>query len=457
MKLIMQTVSVGQKCKLCEKIDTKVRRRAAEVDRINRWQREGNKFRASIDKSMEIIRGLDAEIYELGCERNGRLQGIGSHVWTDTEISAPNPERPKARIIPKVSTRKGLPITFEMGDSQATVMASPDTGCEENVISQELALKLGLQIEKSEERAFRMANGKVVSCCGRTMSACGFGTESHLGPSNLLCTFYVFRTLASPLIMCMSFLEKTQTLTKYRNRLVNLTLSAPPWLRVRAIGKQKQRLLCSLDGEEVQAIADSGSEVDLISKAYAQQRGFSIEPKEMNVMFADGSIGQTCGMVRAQLYIGACGIEMGIISPDPVSGGGFPSEQPPGSDAEDASTSNSTLELAKNGDDNGQYRNVLMVELHVLKDLVADVLIGEDSLESLNVFTQHLDDLTCSSSEMSETLDVHRIVLLGPVGQRVNQSKERVNSWMARAFGPKDLDSSDNGKESNSRAKRITR
>lgn len=336
-------------------------------------------------------------------------------------------------------------------------MASPDTGCEENVISQELALKLGLQIEKSEERAFRMANGKVVSCCGRTMSACGFGTESHLGPSNLLCTFYVFRTLASPLIMCMSFLEKTQTLTKYRNRLVNLTLSAPPWLRVRAIGKQKQRLLCSLDGEELQAIADSGSEVDLISKAYAQQRGFSIEPKEMNVMFADGSIGQTCGMVRAQLYIGACGIEMGIISPDPVSGGGFPSEQPPGSDAEDASTSNSTLELAKNGDDNGQYRNVLVVELHVLKDLVADVLIGEDSLESLNVFTQHLDDLTCSSSEMSETLDVHRIVLLGPVGQRVNQSKERVNSWMARAFGPKDLDSSDNGKESNSRAKRITR
>lgn len=309
-----------------------------------------------------------------------------------------------------------------MGESQATVMASPDTGCEENVISQELALKLGLQIEESEERAFRMANGKVVSCCGRTMSTCGFGTESHLGPSNLLCTF----------------------------------LSAPPWLRVRAIGKQKQRLLCSLDGEEVQVIADSGSEVDLISKAYAQQRGFSIELKEMNVMFADGSIGQTCGMVRAQLYIGACGIEMGIISPDSVSGG-FPSEQPPDSDAEDASTSNSASELAKNGDDNGQCRNVLMVELHVLKDLVADVLIGEDSLESLNVFTQHLDDLTCSSSEMSETSDVHRIVLLGPVGQKVNQSKERVNSWMARAFGPKDLDCSDNGKESNSRAKRITR
>jgi hypothetical protein len=78
MKLIMQTVPVGTKCKLCEKIDTKQRRRAAEVDRINRWQREGVKFRASIDKSMEAVKHLDREIYDLGCERSRRLQGIGA-------------------------------------------------------------------------------------------------------------------------------------------------------------------------------------------------------------------------------------------------------------------------------------------------------------------------------------------------------------------------------------------
>lgn len=77
MKLVMQTLPTGTKCKLCEKIDTKMRRRAAEVDRIGRWQREGSKFRASIDKAMEIIRNLDGEIYELSCERNRRLQSIG--------------------------------------------------------------------------------------------------------------------------------------------------------------------------------------------------------------------------------------------------------------------------------------------------------------------------------------------------------------------------------------------
>ncbi len=77
MKLIMQTVPTGTKCKLCEKIDTKMRRRAAEVDRIGRWQREPHKFAASIEKSVDMIRGLDGEIYELRCEKNRRLQQIG--------------------------------------------------------------------------------------------------------------------------------------------------------------------------------------------------------------------------------------------------------------------------------------------------------------------------------------------------------------------------------------------
>lgn len=79
MKLVMSTVAVGQKCKLCEKIDTKLRRRQGEVERITRWQREGGKFRASIEKALEAISYLDQEVQELYCERTRRLQTIGSH------------------------------------------------------------------------------------------------------------------------------------------------------------------------------------------------------------------------------------------------------------------------------------------------------------------------------------------------------------------------------------------
>ncbi|CAL8578867.1 hypothetical protein XPA_004638 [Xanthoria parietina] len=76
MKLIMQTVPVSQKCKLCDKIDTKQRRRNAEEDRVNRWKREGGKFRASIDRSYDMIRSLDKEIYDLRSERMRKLQAV---------------------------------------------------------------------------------------------------------------------------------------------------------------------------------------------------------------------------------------------------------------------------------------------------------------------------------------------------------------------------------------------
>lgn len=76
MKLIMVTVPVHQKCKLCDKLDTKQRRRSAEMDRISRWQREGGTFRASIERSYDMVKALDKEIYDLRHERQRRLQAI---------------------------------------------------------------------------------------------------------------------------------------------------------------------------------------------------------------------------------------------------------------------------------------------------------------------------------------------------------------------------------------------
>ena len=48
--------------------------RAAEVERVNRWQKEGNKFQAIIARSMDLM------LYELQCERNRRLQGTGAQL-----------------------------------------------------------------------------------------------------------------------------------------------------------------------------------------------------------------------------------------------------------------------------------------------------------------------------------------------------------------------------------------
>jgi hypothetical protein len=69
MKLILQTIPTGRRCKLCEKIDIKMKRHAAEVDRIERWQRVGQEFGASIEKSEGLVKGLDEEIQDFNDER----------------------------------------------------------------------------------------------------------------------------------------------------------------------------------------------------------------------------------------------------------------------------------------------------------------------------------------------------------------------------------------------------
>ena len=74
IKLVMATSGIDQKCRICDKIDTKQRRRAAEKDRISRWRKDGGKFKASIERSEDMVRQLDKELYELTSERQKRLR-----------------------------------------------------------------------------------------------------------------------------------------------------------------------------------------------------------------------------------------------------------------------------------------------------------------------------------------------------------------------------------------------
>lgn len=72
MKLVNLTENEASKCRLCEKIETKFRRRTAEVDRLERWKREGATLIASMDRSQTLIKELDKEIYMLQREREDK-------------------------------------------------------------------------------------------------------------------------------------------------------------------------------------------------------------------------------------------------------------------------------------------------------------------------------------------------------------------------------------------------
>ncbi|KAK2867917.1 hypothetical protein FQN49_003342 [Arthroderma sp. PD_2] len=77
MKLVHNTESIQAICKLCEKIQIKHRRRNTEVERINRWRREGSVMKASMEKSQAMVKDFDHEISQLEHERQLKQRSIG--------------------------------------------------------------------------------------------------------------------------------------------------------------------------------------------------------------------------------------------------------------------------------------------------------------------------------------------------------------------------------------------
>lgn len=76
MKLIMATYRVQQKCKICDKMDTKWNRRRKEEERIKRWRKEGGKKKASIEAAEDNIAHLDSEIQSLMRQRQEKADRL---------------------------------------------------------------------------------------------------------------------------------------------------------------------------------------------------------------------------------------------------------------------------------------------------------------------------------------------------------------------------------------------
>ncbi|TID13188.1 hypothetical protein E2P81_ATG10041 [Venturia nashicola] len=78
MKLVHETQMQPTKCTYCVKADTKLRKRQAEAERVQRWQHEGRNP-ASIEKSMDTIKQLDSEIAAIYAEIHNRRMALGGH------------------------------------------------------------------------------------------------------------------------------------------------------------------------------------------------------------------------------------------------------------------------------------------------------------------------------------------------------------------------------------------
>ncbi|KAG4412667.1 hypothetical protein DL98DRAFT_519499 [Cadophora sp. DSE1049] len=75
MKLVMNRYSKPEKCKICIKIDTKMRSIQKEEDKIARWRYEDGRS-ASIDKAEGAIEHLKSEVERLCYERDQKQMSL---------------------------------------------------------------------------------------------------------------------------------------------------------------------------------------------------------------------------------------------------------------------------------------------------------------------------------------------------------------------------------------------
>lgn len=177
----------------------------------------------------------------------------------------------------------------------------------------------------------------------------------------LCCLFYVFEFLISPVIMGMAFLESTQTLTKHQYRLQPRSANLTDVWQLCSIDYPRRRLYCLADDKPEFATADTGSEIDLISSAYAKERGFHITEVDLEtsvVQLADGSLSQLQGKVVVSIVLG-------------------------------------------NSESQPHVR-----DFYILDGLTSDILLGEDFLDQVSAFTTYknafaLDDEDDGTGEVN--------------------------------------------------------
>ncbi|KAN0103395.1 hypothetical protein V8E51_011708 [Hyaloscypha variabilis] len=176
------------------------------------------------------------------------------------------------------------------------VQAFPDTGSDMDIVSKEWVDCHGLQVNSSSTSMIQLPNNQ------RTKS---IGTVSlHFRFDGDLVGYHrVFQVLPNCLrdfILGRDFLTFTGTLTRFTHRLVKRVCSGSKVNHLMSVGLPTHRIQGSLNGQTVNAIPDTGSDVMLISRRYAERRGFDIKTGENHkttLEFADGSRTRTSGMV----------------------------------------------------------------------------------------------------------------------------------------------------------------
>lgn len=254
-----------------------------------------------------------------------------------------------------------------------SVKALPDSGADQCFISPQLAGQLGYTLDARDQRQVSLATGKKVQSPGSVMIPWKFEGEDKLH----LIKSWVLPGSINNLILGSQFLNATSTLTKFTHRIKSTFGSLSKRLQLRYLGKETQGVWGFLDDEVITALPDTGSDVMLISRRYADRRGLDIDRDEscrLELELADGSTTFTHGVVK------------------------------------DAAWSI------------GNTKTEVICDFYVLDDLNVDMVLSKNYLFEMKIFQEYAEYFIDFDLEMEP--DLCNIRLIGTYNDRLNALEE---------------------------------
>ncbi|KAI9702330.1 MAG: hypothetical protein M1836_000809 [Candelina mexicana] len=200
-------------------------------------------------------------------------------------------------------TKYGNPLPVTINGFELSSLAG--TGAGDNIVDGATARKLAVSIDRGPRtrKRFKLGNGTSVESTGCFTTCVSFVNGA---PTPTECLFYVLQKCPAPVIMGRRFLAKTRTMTtEFKHRFQERTSGLERPSRICYIGGTSSRLPCMVDGKDLLANPDTGSEINVMSLAYAKKHGYykKRSNRQLRVIFGDGSQSKTLGAVTAEVAL----------------------------------------------------------------------------------------------------------------------------------------------------------
>lgn len=293
-------------------------------------------------------------------------------------------------------------------------LACPDSGSEKNIISEAFAIDHDLKVRRGGKylKRFELGSGKYVWSVG-VVRVLAKLTGARPGCQKK-CWFYVLPNCPVSLVIGMPFLKEAEILTKNRHMLESCPSELGKISSLLWIGSPRQRMKCSLNGHDLVAIADTGSDLNMMSLKCAKREGFHIDRRRearTRIQVGDGTETETIG----QVYVHSLGLDWRkaetIQDPDD-------SRTRLGDSLSSAQTTNDSSPTDSDSVAPGAI-------FHVLPGLPCDVVFGRNFLDDTDAFNLCPDLSSSPLVNEDDPFELNILISLGPVSLNIPLSRRK--------------------------------